>query len=103
MKQHWNIVLPYAFLPFSIISRVLLKIKQECVPLLILIAEYPTMVPRTLKSLCQRTSAAAPGKKNSNNLLKYCLPIDGIELIDTSGLVGFRKTLLYEGILEKLG
>ena len=38
MIQNWNIGLPYAFPPFSMISRVLLKIKQECVPLLILIA-----------------------------------------------------------------
>ena len=36
--QNWNMSLPYAFYPFSLISRVLLKIKQECVPLLILIA-----------------------------------------------------------------
>ena len=38
MIQNWNIGLPYAFPPFSMISRVLLKIKQGCVPLLILIA-----------------------------------------------------------------
>ena len=56
--------------------------------------EYPTMVPRTLKPLCQGTSAAAPGKRNSDKSKKYCPPIDGGELTDTSGLVGFRKTLL---------
>ena len=34
--QNWNMGLPYAaFPPFSIISRVLLKIRQECFPLLI--------------------------------------------------------------------
>ena len=38
MIQNWNIGLPYAFPPFSMISRVLLKIKHECVPLLILTA-----------------------------------------------------------------
>ena len=37
MIQNWNIGLPYAFPLFSMISRVLLKIKQECIPLLILI------------------------------------------------------------------
>ena len=38
--QNWNIGLPYAFPPSSMISRVLLKIKQKCVPLLILIATF---------------------------------------------------------------
>ena len=58
------------------------------------------MIPRILKPLCKRTSAAAPGTKNSYKSKKYCPPIDGGELIDTSGLVGFRKTLLHEGISE---
>ena len=58
--------------------------------------EYPTMVPRTLKPLCQGTSAAAPGTRNSEKPQKYCPPIDAGELIDTSGLVGLRKTLLCE-------
>ena len=35
MIQNWNIGLPYAF---SIIPRVLLKVKKECVPLLIITA-----------------------------------------------------------------
>ena len=48
--------------------------------------EYPTMVPRTLK--------------NSDKPKKYCPPINGGGLIDTSGLVGFRKTLFCEGISE---
>ena len=38
MIQNWNIGLHFAFPPFSMISRVLLKIKQEFVSLLILIA-----------------------------------------------------------------
>ena len=50
------------------ISRVLLKIKQECVPLLILIAPvWSTMGSRTLKPLCQGTSAATPGTRNSDS------------------------------------
>ena len=40
-----------------------------------------------------------PGKINSDKPKKYCPPVDGGELIDTSGLVGFRKTILCEGIL----
>ena len=58
------------------------------------------MVPTTLKPLSQGTSAAAPGKRDSDKPKKYCSPIYGGELIDTSGLVGFRKTLLCEGISE---
>ena len=58
------------------------------------------MVPRTLKTLCQETSAAALGKRNSNKPKEYCPSIDSGELIDTSDLAGFRKTLLCEGILE---
>ena len=58
------------------------------------------MLPRTLKPLCQGTSAAAPGTRNSDKPKNYCPPIDGGELIDTSGLVGFRTTLLCEGISE---
>ena len=63
-------------------------------------SEYPTMVPRTLKPLCQGNSAAAPGTRNSDKPKNYCPPIDGGERIDTSGLVCFRKTLLCEGISE---
>ena len=62
--------------------------------------EYPTMVPRTLKPLCQGTSAAAPGKRNSDKPKKYCPPIDGRKLIDISGQVSFMKTLLCGGISE---
>ena len=62
--------------------------------------EYPTMAPKTLKPLCQRTSAAAPGKKNSDKSKKYCPTIDGGELIGTSGLVDFRETFLCKGISE---
>ena len=62
--------------------------------------EYPTMVPRTLKPLFQRTSAAATGERNFDKLKRYCPPIDGGELMDTSGSVGFRKTLSFEEISE---
>ena len=55
--------------------------------------EYPTMVPRTLKPLCQVTSTAAPGKRNSDKPKKYCPPINGGDLIDAMVLFGFRKTL----------
>ena len=58
------------------------------------------MVLRTLRPMCQGTSAAAPGKRNYDKSIKYCSPIDGEELIDISCLVGFRKTLLREGISE---
>ena len=58
------------------------------------------MVPRTFKTLCQGSSAAAPGTRNSDKPKKYCPSIDGGELIDTSCLVGFRETLLCEGISE---
>ena len=60
--------------------------------------EYPTMVPKTLKPLCQGTSAAAPGERNSDKPRKYYPPIDGGDLIDTSVLVGFRKILFFERI-----
>ena len=58
MIQNWNIGLPYTISPFSMISRVLLNIKQECDPLLILIAslEY---------------QGISPGKRNSYKLQKY--------------------------------
>ena len=62
--------------------------------------EYPTMVTITLKPLRQGPSAAAPGTRNSDKPKKCCPPIDEGELIGTSGLVGFRKTLLCEGISE---
>ena len=62
--------------------------------------EYPTMVLRSFKPMCQGTSAAAPGTRDSDKPKKYCPPIDGGEVNDTSGFVGFRKTLLCEGISE---
>ena len=58
------------------------------------------MVPRTLKPLCQGTSTAAPWTRNSERPQKYCPLIDAGELIDTSSLIDFRKTLLCEGISE---
>ena len=64
-KTGRKIGLPYAFPPFSMILRVLLKKNKnvsspdyDCTSL-----EYPTIVPRTLKPLCQEASAAPPGKK----------------------------------------
>ena len=81
----------------------LLKIKKECVLLLILIAAVwstQPWYPGTLKPLFQRTSAAVTGERNSEKPKKYCPPIDGGELIDTSGLVDFRKTLSCEEISE---
>ena len=82
------------------ISRVLLKIKQECVPLLILITSV--WVPRTLNHLCPGTIATAPGTRNFDKPKKYVPSIDGGELIDSSGWVGFRKTLFCEGISENV-
>ena len=103
MIQNWNIGLPYAFPPFSMISRVLLKIKQECVPLLILIAPVWSTQPwyPELLNLCVREPVLLPqGQEILKSPKIYCPPIDGGELNDTSGLVGFRKTLLCEGISE---
>ena len=62
MMQNWNIGLPYAFPLFSMISRVLLKIKQERVPLLILIAPVwstQQWYPELLK-LCVRRQVLLP-------------------------------------------
>ena len=60
--KNWNIGLSYAFPPFSMISRVLLKIKQECVPLLILIAPVWSTQPwyPELLNLCVREPVLLP-------------------------------------------
>ena len=58
------------------------------------------MLLKTFKPLCQRSSADVSGTITSDKPKKYCQSIDGGELIDTSGLVGFRKTLLCEEISE---
>ena len=50
MIHNWNIGLPYVFPPLSMFSRVLLKIKQEYVPLLILIAPVWSTQPGTQNS-----------------------------------------------------
>ena len=62
MIQNWNIGLPYAFPPFSMISRVLLKIKQECDLLLILIAPVWSTQPwyPELLNLCVREPVLLP-------------------------------------------
>ena len=54
------------------------------------------MVPRTLKPLCQATSAVAPGTRNSGKPQTYCPRIDAGQ----ENPLGFRKTLLCEGISE---
>ena len=65
MIQNWNMALPYAFPPFSMISRVLLKIKQECFPLLILIAPIWSIQPwyPALLNLCVREPVLLPQGK----------------------------------------
>ena len=62
MIQNWKIGLPYAFPTFSMISRVLLKTKQECVPLLILIAPVWRTQPwyPELLNLCAREPVLLP-------------------------------------------
>ena len=62
MIQNWNIGLPYAFASFSMTWRELLKTKQECVPLLILIAlvwSTQTCYPELL-NLCVREPVLLP-------------------------------------------
>ena len=51
MIQNLNMSLPFAFPPFSMISRVFLKTKQECVPLLILVWSTQPWYPELL-DLC---------------------------------------------------
>ena len=58
------------------------------------------MAPSALKPQCQGTSATAPGTRYSDKPKKYCPPIDGGEVIDTSDLAGFRKTLFCQRISE---
>ena len=83
------------------ISRVLLKIKQECVPLLILIAPvWSTMGPRTLKPLCQGTSAATPGTRNSDSPKNIVHSVTVENSLTLAAWVGFRKILFCEGISE---
>ena len=67
MIQNWNIGLPYAFSPFSIISRVLLKTKQECVPLLILIAPVWSTQPwyPEVLNLCVREPVLLPQRQKN--------------------------------------
>ena len=67
MIQNWNIGLPYAFPPFSMISRVLLKIKQECVPLLILIAPVWSTQPwyPEVLNLCVREPVLLPQRQKN--------------------------------------
>ena len=62
MIQNWNIGLPYAFSPFIMVSRVLLKIKQERVPLLVLIAPVWSTEPwyPELSNLCVREPVLQP-------------------------------------------
>ena len=75
MIQNWNIGLPYSF---SIIPRVLLKVKKgvrflpdyNCTSL-----EYRIMVPRTLKPPRWGTSAAATGKRYSNKSKSIVHPL----------------------------
>ena len=64
--------------------------------------EYLTMVPRTLKLLCQVTSTTATEKRNSDKPKKYCPYINGGDLIDARGLVGFRKTLFVKEFQKTL-
>ena len=62
MIQNWNIGLNYAFPTFSMISRVLLKIKQKYVPLMILIASVWSTQPwyPELLKLCVREAVLLP-------------------------------------------
>ena len=66
MMQNWNIGLPYEFPPFSMISRMLLKIKHECSSspnFDCTSLEYPVMVPRTLKPVSLNQCCWPKGKE----------------------------------------
>ena len=62
MIQNWNMGLPYAFPSFSMVSRVLLETKQECVPLMVLIALVMSAQPwyPKLLNLCVKEAALLP-------------------------------------------
>ena len=102
MIQNLNMGLPYAFPP-SISIRVILKIKQEWVLLLILIASASSTRPWYPErlNLCVKEPVMLPQeKRNSHKPEKCYLSTDDGELIETSGLIDFKKTLLFEGISE---
>ena len=87
------------------ISTVLLKIKHECVSLLILIAPvwstqpwYPELLNPYVKEPVLLPQAT--GKRNYDKPKQYCRPINGEELIDTRSLVGFKKAFSLEIISE---
>ena len=66
MIENWNIGLPYEFPPFSMVSRMLLKIKHECSSspdFDCTSLEYPAIVPGTLKPVSLNQCCWPKGKE----------------------------------------
>ena len=102
MIQNLNKGLPYIFPSFSMILRVLLKIKQECVPLLILIAPvwstqlwYPELL-----NLCVKEPVLLPHGKEILISPKSLIHPLIVENSLTLATWWFQESLLYEGISE---
>ena len=87
MIQNLNMGLPFAFPPFSMISRVFLKTKQECVPLLILVwstqpwypelldlcVKEPVLLLQGIEILISQKSIAQPLTVENSLTLAACL------------------------------
>ena len=102
MIQNWNIGLPYAFPPFSIISRVFLKIKEECVSLLILIVPAWSTKPwyPEFLNLCVREPVLLP--QGQGILIRPKNIVHPLVVENSLTLAAWLvwKSLLCEGISE---
>ena len=105
MIKNWNMGLQHAFPSFSMISRVLLRIRQECVPLLILIAPVwstQSWYPKLL-NLCVKEPVLLPQGKEiaiSPKSIVHSLMVENSSTI-TARLVS-RKLFLVTEFQETL-
>ena len=103
MIENWNIGLTYAFPTFSMISRVLLKIKQKYVPLMILIAPVWSTQPwyPELLKLCVREAVLLPqGQEILISPKNIVHPLMVENSLTLAAWLVSGKTLLCEGISE---
>ena len=65
---------------------------SDCISL-----EYSSMEPKTVKLLCQGTSAADKWKRNSDQSKRHCPPIDGGKSLIRATWLVLKKTISSEG------
>ena len=104
MQQSWDHQFLYAFPPFSLINKVLNKIQEDKVHLMLLITPTwhttTSVVPRASSNVSGETFIAATNEKTFNKSPRRSAFVDKKPNLAISGVEGFRKSLAKKGLSD---